>query len=65
MVQDRRSQQRASAPLPEEAVGDADVKTAMAEALLDESDRRQQDRDAAPGTVVEHRTSEDATPPPT
>jgi hypothetical protein len=55
---------RRRAPLPEEGVGDEDVNTAMAEAILDDSDRRQADRDAAPGTFVEHRTSKQATPPP-
>jgi len=41
-------------------VGDADVATAMAEAVLEESDERQDGR----GGRVEHRTSRDATPPP-
>lgn len=63
MVEDPRAQDRASAPLPEEAVGDDDVRTAMAEAILDDSDQRQDDREAAPGSFVEHRTSKDATPP--
>jgi hypothetical protein len=34
------------------------------EAILEESEERTADRDAAPGTVVEHRTSDEATPPP-
>ena len=64
MVEDRRSKQRASSRLPEEAVGNDDAKTAMAEAVLNESDQRQDDRDNAPASVVEHRTSQEATPPP-
>jgi hypothetical protein len=32
--------------------------------ILEESEERTLDRDAAPGTFVEHRTSEEATPPP-
>ncbi len=43
---------------------DDDAKKAMAEAILDDSDRRQANRDAAPGTYVGHCTSEEATPPP-
>ncbi|HZQ59142.1 MAG TPA: hypothetical protein VFA84_13965 [Acidimicrobiales bacterium] len=60
MVDQRRARSRAAERLPEEAVGDADVATAMAEAVLEESDERQDGR----GGRVEHRTSRDATPPP-
>lgn len=33
------------------------------ELLLEDSEERAADRDAAPDTYVEHRTSEEATPP--
>ena len=60
---DERTATRADHPLPEEqAAGPAD-RTAQAEQILAESDLRQEDRDAAPGSVVEHRTSDEATPP--
>lgn len=59
MVDKHRARARAAERLPEEAVGDADVATAMAEAVLEESDERQERR----GGGVEHRTSRDATPP--
>lgn len=34
------------------------------ELILEESEQRAADRDAAPDSFVEHRTSEEATPPP-
>jgi hypothetical protein len=36
---------------------------AQAEAVLADSDLRAADRDAAPGSRVEHRTSDEVTPP--
>jgi hypothetical protein len=42
----------------------ADVDPAeQKELLLEDSEERTADRDAAPGSVVEHRTSDEATPP--
>ena len=38
--------------------------TEQQELLLEDSEAREADREAAPGTFVEHRTSEEATPPP-
>jgi hypothetical protein len=32
--------------------------------ILEDSERREADRDAAPGTHLEHRTSDEVTPPP-
>ncbi len=32
--------------------------------ILEESEEREADRDAAPDAFVEHRTSDEATPPP-
>lgn len=50
--------------LPEEQQAGSDDPEAQAEAILEESDERTFDRDAAPSTHLEHRTSEDTTPPP-
>ena len=60
---DDRAARRAEHLLPEEqAAGSADPR-AQAEEILADSDRRQEDRDAAPDSLVEHRTSDEATPP--
>lgn len=59
-MRDQRVEQRAAEVLPEEAAAGVDDPEAMAAAVLAESDERQVDRDAAPGSVVEHRRSEDA-----
>ena len=48
----------------EEKVAGSDDPHAQAEAILEESEERVASRDAAPGAHVEHRTSEEATPPP-
>ena len=50
--------------LPEEQAAGSDDPEAQAEAILAESEERTASRDAAHGTHLEHRTSEDATPPP-
>lgn len=47
----------------EEAVGSEDPGS-QAEAILEDSNVRQADRDAAPDAVVEHRQSEDTVEPP-
>jgi len=47
----------------EEKAAGSDDPAAQSEAIMDDSARRSADRDAAPGTFVEHRTSEQATPP--
>lgn len=49
--------------LPEEEVVGSDDPEAQARAILAESDERQADRDAAPGTHLEQRSSDEATPP--
>lgn len=46
----------------EEAVGSEDP-SAQTEAILEESEQRTVQRDAAPGSRVERRTSDEATPP--
>lgn len=50
--------------LPEEERAGSDDPVAQAAAILDEGDERTEDRDAAPGSRVEHRSSEDVTPRP-
>jgi hypothetical protein len=61
---DERVSRRAEQLAEEKAVPTDDAQ-AQAEAILDESEARTASREAAPGTHLEHRTSEDATPPPT
>lgn len=63
-AQDPRVARRAAQLLPEEDVVGSDDPDRQAEAILEDSDARSEDRDAAPGSFVEHRTSEEATPPP-
>jgi hypothetical protein len=58
-----RVESRAAALLPEEAMAGSDDPEAQATALLEDSETRALDRDAAPGTSVEHRTSEDTVEP--
>lgn len=50
--------------LPEEEAVGSDDPAAQARTILEDSDERTESRDASPGTHLEHRTSEDATPPP-
>jgi len=61
-VDDERVERRAEL-LPEEQRAGSDDPEAQAEAILEDSEARTLDRDAAPGTHLEKRTSEDATPP--
>ncbi|WP_410811553.1 hypothetical protein [Micromonospora sp. 067-2] len=44
--------------LPEEAAVGSDDPEAQAEAILADSDIREEDQNAAPDTVLEHRTSD-------
>jgi hypothetical protein len=50
--------------LPEEKAVGSDDPEGQAEAILAESDERTASREASPGTHLEHRRSEDTTPPP-
>lgn len=50
--------------LPEERVAGSDDPEGQAEVILQDSELRQADRDAAPDAVVEHRRSEDTVDPP-
>ncbi|MEH0973492.1 hypothetical protein V6U77_20430 [Micromonospora sp. CPCC 205546] len=49
--------------LPEEAAAGSDDPQAQAEAILAESDLREEDRNAAPDTVLERRTSDQTVTP--
>lgn len=60
---DDRVERRAAHLLPEEQRPGSDDAQAQAEIILEESDERQASREAAPDSVVEHRTSDEATPP--
>ncbi|MDQ3106830.1 MAG: hypothetical protein M3Q68_03395 [Actinomycetota bacterium] len=42
---------------------DASTAATQKSVILEESEERSLDRDAAPGSSVEHRTSDEATPP--
>ena len=63
-AQDRRVARRAAELLPEEDAAGSDAPRKQAEVILEESDARSEDRDAAPDSFVEHRTSDEATAPP-
>lgn len=67
MADDERDRERvrarAASPTAEERAAGIDDPVAQAEVILEESDERQEDRDAAPSSFVEHRTSDEATPP--
>lgn len=58
-----RVEQRAAELLPEErSAGSADPR-AQAEAILQESDEREADLEAAPDSFLEHRTSDQVASP--
>jgi hypothetical protein len=62
-MSDDRVEQRASALLPEEtSTGSADPE-AQAAAILAESDEREEHPGSAPGTFLEHRTSDQTVTP--
>jgi hypothetical protein len=61
-VEQERAATRADL-LPEEEAAGSDDPRAQAEAILAESEERVASRDTAPGTHVEHRSSDEATPP--
>ncbi|TDB70730.1 hypothetical protein [Micromonospora sp. KC723] len=61
MTQEQSDQERMESRahlLPEEAAVGSDDPQAQAEAILTESDIREEDQNAAPDTVLEHRTSD-------
>jgi hypothetical protein len=57
---DERAESRADHLLPEEEVVGSDDPQSQAEAILEDSDEREDDPTAAPDTVLERRTSEEA-----
>lgn len=59
---DHRTAKRAELTAEEKAAG-SDDPAAQAEAILAESELRSIDRNAAPDTHLERRTSDEATPP--
>jgi hypothetical protein len=63
MSDDDRVAGRADLTAEEKAAGSGDPHE-QARLIIEESDARQEDRDAAPDSVVEHRTSEDTVEPP-
>lgn len=60
MTDSDRVDSRAAHLLPEEVAVDSDDPRAQAAAILDESDERTADPQAAPDSFVEHRTSQQA-----
>ena len=63
MTDDERVARRAKHLLPEEEKAGSADPVAQAAAILEDSDERQVDRNAAPDTHLEKRTSDEATPP--
>ena len=61
---EERVRHRADDLLPEERSAGSDDPEAQAAAILADSDEREYDQNAAPDTVLERRTSADATDPP-
>ena len=61
-VDEERVQRRAELTGEEQAAGSDDA-VEQARLILEDSDERQADRNASPGTVLEHRTSEETVEP--
>ncbi|MEV4628128.1 hypothetical protein AB0J90_17785 [Micromonospora sp. NPDC049523] len=59
----RQVERRAEYLLPEERAAGSEDPLAQAEAILTESDRRTAGLPAGPGSVVEHRTSDQTVSP--
>lgn len=59
-MSDDRVESRAEHLLPEELAAGSDDPEAQAAAILEESDEREHDPNAAPDTVLERRTSDEA-----
>lgn len=62
-MDDERVSSRAELLPEEKAVGSEDPE-GQARAIIADSDARTASREASPGTHLEHRTSDEATPPP-
>jgi hypothetical protein len=59
-MSEERIEQRATDLLPEERAAGSDDPRAQAEVILEESDIREEDPEAAPDSFLERRTSEEA-----
>ncbi|MDG4767364.1 hypothetical protein O7632_25210 [Solwaraspora sp. WMMD406] len=59
-----RIESRARHLLPEEEAAGSDDPVRQAETILDDSDRREADPNAAPDTILERRTSAETAPTP-
>jgi hypothetical protein len=59
-MSDDRVESRAEHLLPEEEAAGSDDPTAQAEVILEESDEREAEPEAAPDTILERRTSQEA-----
>ena len=64
-IDDERVETRAANLLPEEERVGTEDPEAQAEQILEESDIRSLDRNAAPTSYVEHRTSDETVAPTT
>ena len=64
-MNDERAKARAREAPPEETGPGTDAPEEQAAAILEDSDLRQDDRNASPGGTLEHRHSEDTVDPPT
>lgn len=62
-VAEERAETRAAGSLPEEQAAGVDISKRQAEIILEESEERTLDRDAAPDTHLEQRTSEETVEP--
>jgi len=58
-----RARSRAEDAPPEEKQAGTETSARQSEQILEESDERQDDRDAAPAALVEHRRSEETVVP--
>ena len=58
-VDEANAESRAAGAPPEESGPGSDDPVGQAEAILEDSEARTHDREAAPGTVVEHRHSDE------
>jgi len=58
-----RAETRAAHLTGAEQVAGSDDPLRQAELILEDSDQRSEDREAAPSSFVEHRTSDEATAP--
>jgi hypothetical protein len=63
MTEPERVERRAEHLLPEERAAGSDDPEAQAEAILDESDAREEYAETTPGLRIDHRQSEETVDP--